>query len=96
MTQVDLDRLRWAVEAMRYIKERRAELKELEDRARPALEEALGDATEGTLDGDVAVTWKYSKRRALDQRLLRTTFPEIYETCRTVTEVRRFEMPDEH
>lgn len=91
MTQ-DLDRVRWAVEAMHYIKERKAELKELEERARPALEEALGDDTEGVLDGNVVVTWKYHKRHALDQKVLRATFPEIYETCKTVTEVRRFEI----
>lgn len=94
MSQVDLEKLRWAVEAMHYIKERKAELKELEDRARPALEEALGDATEGTLDGDVVVTWKFYKRNALDQKSLRDSYPQIYETCRTFTEVRRFEIAE--
>jgi len=94
MTRVDLDKLRWAVEAMRYIKERKAELKELEDRARPALEDALGDATEGELDGHTVVTWKYHKRRALDQAVLRNSYPEIYESCRVTTEVRRFEITE--
>lgn len=92
----DLEKVRWAVEAMRYIKERKAELKELEERARPALEEALGDDTEGELDGHVVVTWKYHKRHALDQKVLRASFPEVYETCKTLTEVRRFEIVDEH
>lgn len=91
---MDLEKLRWAVEAMHYIKQRKAELKELEDKARPALEEALGDATEGTLDGRVVVTWKFYKRRALDQQALKAEFPEIYESCRTVSEVRRFEIPE--
>lgn len=94
MTQVDLEKVRWAVEALHYVKERRAELKELEERARPALEEALGDDTEGALDGNVVVTWKYHKRQALDQKVLRATFPEAYETCRTITEVRRFEIAE--
>lgn len=94
MTQVDLEKLRWAVEAMHYVRERKAELKELEDKARPALEEALGDATEGILDGHVAVTWKFYKRRALDQKALKAAFPEAYETCRVTTEVRRFEIAE--
>ena len=89
-----MEKLRWAVEAMHYLKERRAELKELEDRARPALEEALGDATEGIIDGHVAVTWKFYKRNALDQKALKAAFPEAYESCRTLTEVRRFEIPE--
>lgn len=91
---MDLENVRWAVEAMQYVKERRAELKELEDRARPAIEEALGDDTEGSLDGHTVVTWKFYKRNALDQKLLKSTFPEIYETCRSMTEVRRFELPE--
>lgn len=91
---MDLEKVRWAVEAMQYVKERKAELKELEDRARPALEAALGDATEGTLDGHIAVTWKFYKRNALDQKLLKAAYPEIYETCRSLTEVRRFEIPE--
>lgn len=91
---MDLENLRWAVEALQYVKDRKAELKELEDRARPALEAALGDATEGTLDGHIVVTWKFYKRNTLDQKLLKATYPEIYEACRSLTEVRRFELPE--
>lgn len=95
MAHTDLESLRWAVEALRYIKDRRAELKELEDRARPAVEQALGDATEGILDGRVVVTWKYHKRSALDQQALKASFPDIYEVCRRTSEVRRFEVVDD-
>ena len=91
---MDLENVRWAVEAMQYVKERKAELKELEERARPAIEAALGDDTEGTLDGHTVVTWKFYKRNALDQKLLKSAYPEIYETCRNMTEVRRFELPE--
>lgn len=58
--------------------------------ARDALEQALGDADEGALDGHVVVTWKFQKRNALDQRFLRETYPDLYESCKRVTEVRRF------
>lgn len=91
---MDLENVRWAVEAMQYVKERKAELKELEERARPVLEAALGDDTEGTLNGHIVVTWKFYKRNALDQKLLKAAYPEIYETCRSLTEVRRFELPE--
>lgn len=91
---VDLEHLRWAVETLRWARDRKAELKEAEERARLAIEEALGDDTVGTLDGEPVITWKFHKRNALDQKLLRTQFPDIYELCKRVTEVRRFEIED--
>jgi len=95
MPAVDLEKLRWAVETLRMLKERKAELKEAEDRARDALEQALGDSDEGALDGHVVVTWKFLKRNALDQKFLRETYPDLYESCKRVTEVRRFEIVDD-
>jgi len=92
---VDLEKLRWAVETLRWTKERKAELKAAEDAARDALQQALGDNDEGKLDGDVVVTWKFHKRNALDQTFLKDTYPELYESCKKVTEVRRFEVVDE-
>jgi predicted phage-related endonuclease len=91
----DLEKVRPQVEMLRWVRERRAELKELEDVARAAVEEALGDSTEGTLDGHSAVAWRYHKRNALDQKVLRTSFPDIYEVCKRVTEIRRFEVLDD-
>ena len=91
---VDLEQVRWAVETLRWIKDRKAELKEAEEKARDALEQALGDTDEGSLDGHVVVTWKFIKRNALDQKFLRETYPDLYESCKRVTEVRRFEVLD--
>lgn len=87
---VDLEELRWAVETLRAVKDRKAELKEAEDKARDAIEQALGDADAGMLDEHVVVTWKHHKRKALDQRVLKAGFPEVYAECQRVTEVRRF------
>lgn len=92
---VDLEQLRWAVETLRWAKDRKAEIKEAEDKARDALEQALGDDTVGTLDGHEAVTWKYHKRNALDQKALKATAPHVYELCKRTTEVRRFEVVED-
>jgi len=92
---VDLEKLRWAVETLRAVKDRKAELKAAEELARDAIEQALGDSDEGELDGHVVITWKSFKRNALDQQLLRDSYPELFESCRRVTEVRRFEIVED-
>lgn len=91
---VDLEKLRWAVETLRWVKDRKAEIKAAEEKARDAIEEALGDSDEGSLDGHTVVTWKFYKRNALDQQFLRDTYPDLYESAKRVTEVRRFEVLD--
>lgn len=92
---VDLEKLRWAIETLQWTKARKAELKAAEDAARDALEQALGDNDEGELDGHVVVTWKFFKRNVLDQTFFKDTYPDLYESCKKVTEVRRFEIVDE-
>lgn len=95
MSRVNLDNLRAQLELLRFVKDKRAELKQLEENARAAIEAELGDSDEGTLDDHVVVTWKSYKRNALDQKMLRDAYPEIYEACKRVTEVRRFEIVDD-
>lgn len=90
MPSVDLENLRWAVETLRWVKDREAEIKEAKDKARDAIEQALGDNDTGTLDGHDVISWRYSKRKALDQRVLRATYPDVFDDCQRVTEVRRF------
>ena len=95
MAHVDLESLRWAVETLRWVKQREAEIREAKENARLAIEQALGDNEVGLLDGHVAVTWKTHKRTALDQKVLRASYPEIFETCKSTTESRRFEVLDD-
>lgn len=95
MSSVDLDKLRAQVELLRFVKSRKAELKVIEDNARAAVEEALGDADTGTLDGEPVVAWRFYKRRALDQKALKASFKDVYEACLRATEVRRFDLLDE-
>ena len=52
------------------------------------------DPASGTLDGHEVIAWKYHKRTALDQKLLKQAYPEVFENCRTTSEVRRFEVLD--
>ena len=60
--------------------------------ARPATSSRMRWATtrSGTVDGDVVVTWKTQKRRALTQKALKEHQPEIVESYMETTEVRRF------
>lgn len=97
MTSVNLESLRAQIEILRMCKRRKSDLKELEDNARGAVEEAMGEADTGTLDGEVAITWKRHKRRSLDQKALAAAHPETVEEFRTTTEVRKFEVmePDD-
>jgi predicted phage-related endonuclease len=90
MASVDLEELRWAVETLRWVRDRKAEIKDVEDKARDAVEQALGDADAGALDGHEVITWKHHKRTALDQRVLKSAFPEVYAECVRTSEVRRF------
>jgi len=91
----DLDNLRWAVETLRWVKQRKAELKDAEDKARDAIEQALGDDASGTLDGHAVINWKSHKRTALDQKYLKQQFREVYESCLVTREVRRMEVLDD-
>jgi predicted phage-related endonuclease len=89
---INLDELRAQVELLRWAKERKAELKVIEDNARDAVEAALGDHDVGSLDGEPVVMWRFTKRTALDQKLLKELFPDVFEECKRTTEVRRFEV----
>lgn len=88
----DLNGLRAHIEILQFCKQRKAELADLENNAKAAVQEALGDDDTGLLDGEAVVHWRRHKRTTLDQRLLAATHPDIYESCRTTTEVRRFEV----
>lgn len=90
----DLNDVRGQVEILKWCKAKRAEIAELEKQAKEVVQAALGDAEFGSIDGELAVTWKTTKRRALDQKLLAELYPDVAEECKSVTEVRRFEVCD--
>lgn len=97
MSSVKLDALRAQVEILRHCKQRQAELKELADEAREQIEELMAQegADEGTLDGRPVVNWRSYKRKALNQKLLKSLYPGAYEECVDITEYSRFTLVEE-
>lgn len=91
----DLDNLRAQVEILKWARAKKAEITELENNAKAAIQEALGDDEAGTVDGHTVVTWKGHKRTSLDSAALKKADPETYALYSKTTEVRRFEVVDE-
>lgn len=92
MSTKDLDGLRAQVEILRIVKEKKAELKELEETARAAVEAELGDAEWGTLDGEPAVHLSTYKRTSFDLKAFKKVLPGVAEEYMTTTVVNRFEV----
>jgi predicted phage-related endonuclease len=92
MGTVNLNDQRAQVEILRWCKAREAEIADMKAQARAAVEAALGDNDAGTIDGELAITWRTQKRKALDQKALKEHEPEIHESYTKTTEVRRFEV----
>ena len=66
--------------AYKMAKERRDKADEAMKRCREHLEAALGDAEEATVDGDVVLTWKWSKGASrVDVKALREKDPDLAE-----------------
>lgn len=92
VSTVNLDAHRSAVELLRWCKARKGEIADIERKARAEVEAALGDNEAGTVEGELAITWQTSKRRALDQKSLKHHEPEIAERFMETTEVRTFKV----
>ena len=92
MSTVNLDNLKAQVELLRWCRTNKAQIAEVEKSARAAIEEALGDNESGSLDGELAVTWRTQKRKSLNQKYLKEHYPDVYEEALETNEVRRFEI----
>jgi hypothetical protein len=88
----NLDHLRAEIELLRWAEARKAEINDIEKKARATVEEALGEDESGTLDGDLAVTWKHGKQNRLNQKLLAQLYPKVLEECKTVVPTRTFKV----
>jgi predicted phage-related endonuclease len=88
---IEIDNMQANLAILRHCRMKKAEIAELEQNARAAIEAALGDCEAGIIGGRIAVTWKRSTRSAINQKLLRDRFPDVAEQVTTVTEVRRFD-----
>jgi len=89
---MNLNHLRAQVEILRMVKQKKAELKELEEMARSAVEAALGDEEWGEVDGEPAIHWSSFKRNALNQKAIQENEPDIAALYTTTSVVRRFEI----
>jgi predicted phage-related endonuclease len=59
------------------------ELSVREDELKAEIALALGGATTGTIDGNVAVTWKQQSRAGFDQKRFASEHPELYSQYKT-------------
>lgn len=94
-TELDPTSRQW-LEAYRGAKARREQADEEMARCREHIETALGNAEVATVDGEPAVTWKWSKGSArIDVKALREKEPELADQF-TVTSapVRKFLLVD--
>lgn len=89
---IPLDELKAQMAILEYCRGKQAELAEMAANARAAIEAALGDNEEGSVDGRVAVRWRHVTRRTLDVKALKATEPDTYESYCRVSESRRFEL----
>ena len=95
MHGTNLDDLRAHVALLRWAKARKAEIKEIEDNARHAVEQAMGNSDLGLIDGKPAIAWKSHKQRRLDQKALKAAHPDLVDSYTMSSEVRRFEVIDD-
>ncbi len=64
-------------------------LREQQAQARANLEAALGDAEEGSVDGQQAVTWKWVESTRIDTRKVRELLPaSLREAVQTTSRAR--------
>lgn len=92
MSAVDLVSVRHHYNLLAWIKARRAELDEMESDARAAIEDTLGEAEIGELDGRHVVTWRHTTQRRISATVLRQRFPQVAEQCVVVAERREFRL----
>lgn len=91
---IDLAPVRAQVELLHWVKQRIAELKEVEKAAREQVEDAMGASDTGLLDGEPAISWGSHKRTSFDQKAFRDAHPDTFEAYKVTSEVRRFEIID--
>ena len=92
MSTVNLDALRAQVEILRWCKEREKEIADMKAQARSVVEAALGQSDAGTVDGELAITWRHGKVKRLNQKALKEKHPELVEEFTDVNEQRKFEI----
>ena len=91
-SETGLDNLKSHIDILRYVKKKQAELKEIEERSRSIIEEAMRDNEIGTIEGQTAVRWKHIKTNRLNQKALKADRPDLVAQYTEASETRRFEI----
>lgn len=90
-TAVQLDSLREHLNAYSLAAAEIEKWKGVQAAARARIEEALGEAEVGTIDGQRAVTWTHSERTTLDAKRLQAELPaDVLAPYMRTTVVRTF------
>jgi predicted phage-related endonuclease len=89
---MDLKHVEEHVRRLQIAKKVTAEMKEMAEASRAAVEEALGDNEAGELDGELVVTWKHGKTSRLNQKALKAERPEVVAEYTEAKAERRFEV----
>lgn len=95
MTAVNLESVRDQVAILRWCKQQKAAIKELEDNARSHVEAAMGQATLGLLDDEPVITWSSFKENRFDSKAFREENPELWERYKARHSKRAFTVLDE-
>ncbi|MCV7175711.1 hypothetical protein [Mycolicibacterium sphagni] len=74
----NLDALKAQVAILQHCKKKEAELKELKEQARAAVEAAMGEEEVGTVNGRTVITFKHSKTTRFDQAGFKEAEPEMH------------------
>lgn len=90
MPKVNLEPVRAHVEILQMIARKEADLKELKENSRAAVEEAMGSEEEGELDDKLVITWKRYKKRQFQQKKLAEAKPELVEEYTELVEASTF------
>ena len=89
---ISLDHIKAHVDILKFVAAKEAELKEMKERSRAAVEEALGENEIGTVDGEPVVRWGHQKVNRLNQKALKAERPEIVAEYTEANTQRRFEL----
>jgi hypothetical protein len=89
---MNLNLLRGHVDILQFVKTRRAEIDLMEERARAAIEEAMGEDEIGEVDGKIVVTWRHNKSRRFNQKQHKEDQPACHESFMQTSEGRTFKV----
>lgn len=90
----DITELRGHIDLMRHARAEISKWSEAEKSAKAAIDEALGGEDEGTVDGVVVIKRTRVKTNRLDQKLLKSLYPEVAAECMSMSESSRMSLCD--